>query len=188
MNKVLYASLIVLLVFSGCKKPKPPVDPPVTVDPPPTMNYIKFTLNGPGISNKTYTYSKAKHFLQTYTYSETTAGVINASIDMASASTFDDTLVQVHFDSKLTGTQPFSGLAVFFKFVNIKTGFQSSSVDGSGSFQVSSFTPTQIMVNGSSGLKTGKFAINATFAGELEDDNTGDKWTITGGELKFDGN
>jgi hypothetical protein len=185
MKKVLYASILFLVVFAGCKKKTTPDPTPTpTPDPAPTMNYIKFTLNGPGITNKTFIYSKAKNFVQTYEYSETTSSVIYASLDMADKST-GDTLVQIRLDDKNTGNKPFSTSAVFVKLVNIKTGFQSSSTIGS--FQVSAFTPTQLSTNGTSGTQKGKFSIAATFSGTLEEDNTGETWTMTNGEVKFDG-
>jgi len=187
MKRVLYLSMIVFLVFAGCKKKKttdPTPTPTPTSDPAPTMNFVKFTLNGPGISNKVYLLSKQKNFVQTYIYGETTSNVIRAMLDLSEKNS-GDTLIQLRWDDKTTGNKPFATSAVFVKLINIITGFQASTTVGS--FQINTFTPTQLVTNGTSGEQVGKFIIDATFSGTLEEDNTGDQWTISNGVVKFDG-
>lgn len=185
MKRFIYLSFISLIVFTGCGKEKTPDPTPTpTSDPAPTINYVKFTLNGPGMSNKTFLYSKAKNYVQTYEYSETTAGVIYAVLDMTNKNA-GDTLVQFRFDDKIVGNKPFKTSEVFVKLVNSTTGFMASTTIGS--FQISAFTPTQLVTNGTSGTQKGKFIVTATFSGTLVEDNTGEQWTISNGEIKFDG-
>jgi hypothetical protein len=195
MKKVFYLSLILIISLAGsCKKKNtttPTPTPTVTIDPAPTMNYVKFTLkNGSGNTdvtyNKTFTYSKAKNFVQTYEYSQTTTGVIYAIVDLADQNG-GDYLVQVHLDDNTTGNKPFSPAtnAVYIKFLNLKTGFATTST--LGSFNIKAFAPTQLVTNMTSGTMKGKFSIDATFAGTMEEDALGTTWTMTGGELKMDG-
>lgn len=182
MKKVLYLLICCSFVFGKCKKTPPP-DPTPTPTPAPTMNYIKFTINGKGYVNKTFTFTKAKHIIQDYTYSETTGGVIGAFLDMLNG----DTLVQLRFDEKTTGNKPFYSGAVFVVLTNLSAVSPLTATTTSGSFQVKTFTPTQIVVNGTSGTKKGKFAIDATFSGEMTEDSSLEKYTLTNGEVKFDG-
>ena len=186
MKRVLYLSLIVLFAFGGCKKKKTPDPGPTPIDPPPTMNYVKFTLNGPGYPNRTIIWSKAKHTIQLYKYTEATNGVISVQLEMLSG---NDSLMQIHFNSKTTGNKPFSPSAVYFVFSNLNAANTITASSGTaGGYNVTSFAPTQVTVNGSSGLKEGKFQIDATFSGTLTEDSSGDTFVLTNGEVKFDGN
>ena len=185
MKSIFYLSLIVLFVFGGCKKPKDPDPDPPPVDPPPTMNFVKFTINGPGYANKTILWSKAKHTLQSYEFSETTAGVIYANLELMSGT---DSLVQIRLNDKTTGNKPFSNLAVFFVFSNLNASHTITATSATGGYNVTSFTPTQLVTNGTSGTKKGKFQIYATFSGTLTEDASGDTFVLTNGVIKFDGN
>ena len=183
MKRVLYLSILSLLVFAGCKDKTKDPDPVDPTNPAPTMNYVKFTITGPGFTNKTLTDSKAKNSIQDYTYSETTAGVIGAFLDIGSG----DTLIQVRFNDNTTGNKPFSSGAVFFVFTNLNSSHSITATSTVGAYNVKTFTPTHLVANTTSGTLKGKFIIDATFSGTLVEDVTGDVYTITNGELKFDG-
>ncbi|MCX6188902.1 MAG: hypothetical protein NTW54_04755 [Bacteroidetes bacterium] len=182
MKNVIYLTLVVLLVFGGCKKKTPPTPTP-TPDQTPTMNYVKFTINGKGLVNRTFIYSKAKNLVQRNEYSETTNGVIGAFFDISSG----DTLIQMRFDENTTGNKPFNSGGVYFVFTNLNALHPLTATSTSGDYNVSSFTPTHLTTNTTSGLVKGTFKINATFSGILTDDVSTDTYTITGGELKLDG-
>jgi hypothetical protein len=184
MKNVLYLSLIVLFAFGGCKKKGDPDPDPTPVDNTPTMNYIKFTLNGPGYNNTKILWSKAKNTIQRHEYSEATNGVINVDLEMVSG----DSLLQVHLNENTTGNKPFSSGAIFFVFSNLNATNSITATSSNGSYNIISLTPTQIVVNSSSGLKKGKFQIDATFSGILLEDSNGDTYTLSDGVVKFDGN
>ncbi len=184
MRKVIYLSLIVLIAFGGCKKKKDPDPDPPPIDNTPTMNFVKFTLNGPGYPNKTIIWSKGKQTIQSHEYSEATNGVTYWNLEMVSG----DSLVQLHVNDKNTGNHTFASSAVYFVFSNLNAANTITATSSSGAYKVNSFTPTQVVVNSSSGLKKGKFQIDATFSGVLTEDATGDTYVLTNGVIKFDGN
>ena len=93
MKNVLYLSIIILFVFGGCKKKKTP-DPVPTPEPAPTINYVSFTMDGPGYVNRKIVWSKAKNIIQRQEYSEATNGVITVDLEMVSG----DVMIQIHFN------------------------------------------------------------------------------------------
>ncbi len=182
MKKVLYLSVLILFVFGGCKKKPAPIVP-IVPEPTITMNYVQFTINGKGYNNKKMKFSKAKNTITRYEYSETSAGVIGAFLDIQSG----DTVVQLRFDEKTLGNKPFFSGAVFFVFTDINALHPLTATSTDGAYNVISFTPTHLETNTTSGTVKGKFILSATFSGTLTDDASTDTYTITDGVVVFDG-
>jgi hypothetical protein len=156
----------------------------------PTNNYVIFTLNGPGFVNRQFVLQTDKPTVYDVTrneYNETSTGMNWFNLDVGHG----DTLIQIRLADKTNGFKPFVQGAVYFSITNIgaTNPMEATSEDGPpGGYNVTAFTPTKLMPNGSSGAIKGKATVDATFSGTLVESTTNDTYTVTGGHVKLDGN
>ncbi len=184
MKKFLYILLIALVPLAGCKKKTTTTTTPPTPTPTgPTMNYVTFTINGFGLANKTFTFSKDKDNLTRYEYNQNPDGTNYTNIDFERG----DTSIQVRFADKTAGNKPFVSNSVYFIFTINDASNPIVVTSFTGGYNLSIFTPTNLVENTTSHAFKGKAQIEGTFSGNCIEDNSGRNYTLSGGVIKFDG-